>query len=98
VRRRFRLTPEARFDLLSIRQFIARDDSYAADRMIKRFETAFQLLAQFPRNGHKRDNAHTSEPVLFWPLGSYVVVYQPEPKPVLIVRVFYGARDLDALL
>ena len=98
MRRRFRITPEARFDLLSIWHYIARDNANAADRIIKRLETAFHLLARFPRKGHKRDDVHSSEPVLFWPVGSYVVVYRPEPKPVLIVRVFHGARDLDALL
>jgi plasmid stabilization system protein ParE len=98
VRRRFRLTPEARLDLLSIRQFIAQDNINAADQMINRFDKAFQLLARFPRKGHQRDDVRTSEPVLFWPVGSYVVVYRPEPKPVLIVRVFHGSRDLDALL
>src|SRR5205085_10939465 len=40
----------------------------------------------------------SSEPVLFWPVGSYVVAYGPEPRLVPIVRVFHGARDLDALL
>ena len=94
----FRVTPEARLDLLSIRQFIARDDISAADRMIKRFEAAFQLLAGFPRKGHKRDDVHSSESALFWPVGSYVVVYRPELKPILIVRVFHGARDLERLL
>jgi plasmid stabilization system protein ParE len=95
---RFKLTPEARFDLHSIWEFIARDNMDAADRVMERFETAFQLLARFPRKGHKRDDVHTSEPVLFWPVGSYVMVYRPEPKQVLIVRVFHGARDLDGLL
>jgi plasmid stabilization system protein ParE len=98
VTRRFKLTPEARLDLLSIWKFIARDDINAADRVITRLETAFQLLGRFPRKGHKRNDVHTSEPVLFWPVSSYVVVYRPEPRPVLIVRVFHGARDLDALL
>ena len=96
--RSYKLTPEARFDLPSIWTYIARDDSNAADRMIKQLEMSFHVLARFPRKGHKRDDVHTSEPVLFWPVGSYVVVYRPEPKPVLIVRVFHGARDLDALL
>jgi len=59
---------------------------------------AFSLLAQFPRNGHKRTDVQTSEPVLFWPVGSYVIVYMPDPKPIVIVRVVHGARDLDALL
>lgn len=98
MRRRYKLTPEARLDLLSIWQFIARDDVDAAERLTDRFEKAFRLLATFPRQRHKRADVHTSEPVLFWPAGSYVIVYRPEPRPIVVVRVVHGARDLDALL
>ena len=66
--------------------------------MIDRPERSIRLLAEFPHNGHKRDDVRTSEPVLFWPIGSYVIVYRPEPKPIVIVRILHGARDLDALL
>jgi plasmid stabilization system protein ParE len=85
-------------DLLSIWEYIARDDIGAADRLTERMDKAFRLLAKFPRKGHRRADVHTSEPVLFWPVGAYVVVYRPEPRPIIIVRVVHGARDLDALL
>jgi plasmid stabilization system protein ParE len=98
VKRRYKLTPEARCDLLSIWEFIAQDDIRAAGRVTDRMEQAFRRLAEFPHTGHKRDDVQTSEPVLFWPVGSYVVVYRPEPRPIVIVRVVHGARDLNALL
>ena len=98
MRRRYRFTPEARSDLLTIWQFIARDNVRAAEGLRQRLDKAFQLLAEFPRRGHKRADVRTSEPVLFWPVGSYVVVYLPEPRPVTIVRIVHGARDLNALL
>jgi toxin ParE1/3/4 len=98
VKRRYRLTPEARFDLFAIWEYIARDNVSAADRVARRLERAFQLLAAFPKKGHKRADVHTSDPVLFWPAGSYVIVYQPEPGPIVIVRIVHGARDLNALL
>jgi plasmid stabilization system protein ParE len=97
VRRRYKLTPQARYDLLSIWEFIARDSIRAADRVAERMEAAFRLLARFPKTGHKRADVHTSEPVLFWPVDSYVVAYRPEPRPVTILRILHGARDLDAL-
>ena len=84
--------------MLSIWEFIARDSAQAADRVAERLHEAFRQLAQFPRQGHLRRDVKTSEPVLFGPVGSYVVVYKPEPKPIVIVRVIHGARDLDALL
>ena len=98
MKRRFRLTPEAERDLLAIWEFIARDSFSAADRMADRLERAFRLLAEFPRKGHQRADVKLSEPLLFCPVGSYIIVYRPAPRPVLVVRILHGARDLDALL
>jgi plasmid stabilization system protein ParE len=97
VKRRYKLTPQARYDLLSIWEFIARDNIRAADRLAERMATAFRLLARLPETGHQRADVQTSEPVLFWPAGSYVVAYRPEPRPLIILRILHGARDLDAL-
>ena len=97
MRRRYKLTPQARYDLLSIWEFIARDNVRAADRLAERMEAAFRLLARFPKTGHKRADVQTSEPVLIWPAGSYLVAYRPEPRPLVILRILHGARDLDAL-
>ncbi len=98
MKRRYKLTPQARYDLLSIWEFIARDNIRAADRLAERMEAAFRLLARFPKTGHARADVHASEPVLFWPAGSYVVAYRPAPRPLVILRIFHAARDLDALL
>ncbi len=98
MKRSYRLTPEARIDLLTIWEYIARDNMTAADRVVSRLERAFYLLAAFPRKGHKRADVHSCEPVLFSATGSYVVVYQPDSKPLIIVRIVHGARDLNALL
>lgn len=98
MKRRYRLTPQARCDLLTIWEYIARDNPPAAERVHARLEKAFALLALFPLKGHRRQDVRTSEEVRFWNVGSYVVVYRPEPKPLVIVRVIHGARDLNALL
>ena len=96
--RRYRVSREAQTDLRTIWRYIARDNVSAADRVLTRLDKAFQLLAAFPNKGHRRADVSTTEPVLFWPEGSCVIVYRPQPKPILIVRVLHGARDLDALL
>ena len=98
MKRRYRLTPEARFDLFALWEYIARDNVTAADRVVRRLDRAFHLLAVFPKKGHKRADVHSSRPILFWPVGAYVIVYEPEPKPLVIVRIVHGARDLNALL
>ena len=84
--------------MLCIWEYIARDSFTAADRMTDRLERAFRLLGGFPRKGHSREDVKASGSLLFWPVGSYIVVYRPSPRPVLIIRVIHGARELDALL
>jgi plasmid stabilization system protein ParE len=48
VKRRFRLTPEARADLREILLDIATDSPDAAERLRSEFHEAFQRLAQTP--------------------------------------------------
>jgi plasmid stabilization system protein ParE len=47
--------------------------------------------------GHKRE-ALTSYPVLFWPVGNYVIIYRADRKPVEIVAVTQGGRDIPSFL
>ena len=34
----------------------------------------------------------------FWPVYSYLIVYNPETKPVQIIRVLHGMRDVEEIL
>jgi plasmid stabilization system protein ParE len=47
--------------------------------------------------GHKREDL-TDYPVLFWPVGSYLIIYRTEHRPVEIVAVTQGSRDIPAFL
>ena len=60
------------------------------------FET-FEALAGTPGQGHKRTDL-TSEAVLFFLVYSYLVVYRPEKRPLEIVAVIHGARDVRRVL
>jgi antitoxin ParD1/3/4/toxin ParE1/3/4 len=35
--------------------------------------------------------------VKFWPVFSYLVVYDPAPRPIDIVRIVHTGRDLKTL-
>jgi antitoxin ParD1/3/4/toxin ParE1/3/4 len=35
--------------------------------------------------------------VKFWPVFSYLIVYDPMIKPVGVARVLHGSQDLDAM-
>ena len=50
-----------------------------------------------PGQGHIRKDI-TARPVLFFPLYSFLVVYQPGVTPIRIMAVIRGRRDVKRLL
>jgi plasmid stabilization system protein ParE len=91
------LSEDADRDLDGIWDYIAEDNIDAADRWIGRLFDAFEIIGNSPGIGHKRDDL-TSYPVLFWPVGAYLVIYRATSKPVEIVAVTQGARDIPTFL
>ncbi|MGA2596620.1 MAG: type II toxin-antitoxin system RelE/ParE family toxin [Bryobacteraceae bacterium] len=69
----------------------------AADRWIGKLFDAFEALGQTPGMGHRREDL-TRYPVLFWPVGAYLIVYRAERRPIEIVAVTQGSRDIPAFL
>jgi antitoxin ParD1/3/4/toxin ParE1/3/4 len=55
------------------------------------------LLGREPGAGHVREDL-TSTPVKFWPVYSYLIVYDPETRPIQIIRVLHGMRDVEEIL
>ncbi|MGD0889068.1 MAG: type II toxin-antitoxin system RelE/ParE family toxin [Acidobacteriaceae bacterium] len=91
------LSVAAELDLDEIWEYIAQDNLDAADRWIGKLFDAFQLLAQTPAIGHKREDL-TPFPVLFWPVGAYLILYRAQEEWIEIVAVTQGARDIPAFL
>ena len=91
----YRITAQARRDLLTIWRHIALDNEPAADRQLDRFHETFRLLASQPMMGEDRGALRTRLRALG--CGSYVVYYEPIKKDVRIVRVIHGARDVSRL-
>jgi len=91
------LGKDAEFDVGEIWDYIAEDNIDAADRWIGKLFDAFEVLGHTPGMGHKRDDL-TSYPVLFWPVGAYLVIYRAERRPIEIVAVTQGSRDIPAFL
>ncbi len=87
----------AEFDLNEIWEFIAEDNIDAADRWIGKLFDAFEILARNPGIGHRRDDL-TAYPILFWPVGAYLILYRVQKKLIEIVAVTQGARDIPAFL
>ena len=96
----YRLTPSAENDLFEIWCYIARDSSEAANRVEEAICDACALLARSPHAGHMRPDL-TRRGVRFWtvtPFKKYVVVYDPETRPVRVLRILHGARNVRAQL
>ena len=91
------LSAGADLDLDDIWEYIAADSLDAADRWIERLFVAFDVLARTPGMGHKREDL-TSYSVLFWPVGSYLIIYRAARLPVEIVAVTRGSRDIPLFL
>ena len=94
--KRFKLSPEAAQDIREIWVYIAADSIKAARRVRLQILDACQTIARNPGIGHSREDL-TDKPVLFWPTGSYLIIYAAR-KPLEIVRVLHGARDIPSLL
>jgi plasmid stabilization system protein ParE len=94
--KRFKLSPEAAADIREIWEYIARDSFRAARRVRLDIFDACARLASNPRIGHQRDDL-TSKPILFWPVGSYLIIYRISQKSIEIVRVVHGAQDVTRL-
>ena len=96
----YQFTPQALGDLVDIWVFIAQDDATAADMVGEAILRACDFLANSPSAGRIRKEL-TALPVRFWvvqPYSNYLIAYDPEKKPLQIIRVLHGARDLPSLL
>jgi plasmid stabilization system protein ParE len=93
----FFYSPEARRDLLEIWEFIAQDNLDKADCVEREIEQAITVLAGNPELGHMRRDL-TAKSVRFWRVYSYLVIYDPATRPLEVVRILSGYRDVAALL
>jgi plasmid stabilization system protein ParE len=94
---RYVLTAEARADLAEIADFIRQDSPGAARRVVESLREAMAKLADLPEMGHVREDLAPT-PLRFWPIYSYLVIYRPESRPLQVVRILHGARDVRRLL
>ena len=97
---RYHLTPQALDDLFDIWSYIAQDSPAAADRVEQAIYLACERLAESPLTGTVRKDL-TAFPVRFWlvtPYPNYFIVYDPDKKPLQVIRILHRARNIPALL
>jgi len=94
---KYRLTRRASRDVDEIWAYIAQDNPVAAGRMLDAFVATFESIATNPKAGHTRTEVTTS-PVLFRRVREYQIIYDPRKRPVQIIAVLHGRRDLAKVL
>ena len=98
MRRRYVLAPEAASDLIQIWRYIRlRASVEIANQVESVIRSKFVFLARTPSGGHWRKDL-TDEPVKFFPVYSYLIVYRADAKPLEIVAILHGHRDIERLL
>lgn len=95
----FVLAPAARLDLLEIWDYYAVtvENVDLADRIRDELFAGFGELVKTPGMGHYRSDL-VAEPLRFWRVRDYLIIYRSEKRPLEIVRVLHGKRDVQALL
>jgi toxin ParE1/3/4 len=93
------LAPRARQDLLEAVRWIAKDNRTAAKGLRNAIARAAERIAEHPRIAPARLEL-ADESIRFLTLTGYpyIVVYDAERIPPLILRVLHGARDIPAVL
>jgi plasmid stabilization system protein ParE len=98
VRRRYILAPEAALDLVKIWRYVGNNATIEmADRVVSVIREKIVYLAGRPGAGHWRKDL-TDEPVRFFSIYSYLIVYRPETNPLQVVAILHGRRDVERLL
>jgi antitoxin ParD1/3/4/toxin ParE1/3/4 len=76
---------------------MAQEHMPAARRVLAEFQAACAKLAEHPHRGHARVDL-TDQPVRFWSVRAYDIMYRPETQPLEIVRIVHSAQDISHLL
>jgi toxin ParE1/3/4 len=85
--------PRAEADLFEIWDYIADDSETRADDFIDSVSRKFAILAERPNIGRYR--GELGENIRSFPVGRYVIYYQPVQDGIEVVRILHGARDLE---
>ena len=98
MRRRYVLAPEAALDLVKIWRYIKKESSAKdADRVEAAIRDQIVSLADRSGIGHWRQDL-TDAAVKFFPVYSYLIVYRPDTKPLHVIAILQGRRDVQQVL
>lgn len=91
----FIVSPLAKQDMREIWKFLAKLNRPSADSLIMEITSKFSTLAQFPEMGRPRNDL-----LLYlrsFAVKNYLILYQPNPIGIEILRVVHGSRDITKI-
>ena len=91
---KFRKRPRADADLDSIWRYIAADNVKAADHLIARIGSVFEMLVQNPLAGRQR--AELGRGLRSFAVANHIIFYNAQPDGIEVVRVMNSRQDIDA--
>ena len=95
---RFRISPRARRDLDGIWRYIAEASGIdRAEKVIEEIRRAILRLSDMPMMGHTRADL-PDESFRCWQVKHFLIIYKPRPRPIRVVRIVSGYRDLPEAL
>lgn len=95
---RYLLTSDAQQDLAEIKAYLVQQGGKRLARYVLReIREALRLLGRTPEAGHWREDL-TDAPLKFWTVFSYLIVYDPAKRPIEILNVVHGSRDVLGIL
>ena len=98
MKSRYVLAPEAAHDLVNIWHYIKEQSSLdMANHVEAVIRDRIVFLARNPGAGHWRKDL-TKNPVKFFPVYSYLIVYRPETKPMQVVAIVHSRREAEKIL
>ncbi len=94
----YRIAHAARSDIRQIVRYIrsVQKSPQNAKLVATRLTAHFKLLARMPGIGHRRPEISDNS-VRVSAVSGLLVVYDPESRPVLILRVLHSGRDLGSI-
>jgi plasmid stabilization system protein ParE len=94
----FVLTPSASRDIDDIFEYVLEHSGpNQALHIHKKLVDGFKMVGEYPGIGHVREDL-ADESVRVHAVFSFLVIYRSETKPVQVLRVIHGARDLNSAM
>lgn len=75
---------------------MAAHDERAADNLLDRIEATLDRLADHPRLGQRRSGGGAG--LRSFTVPPYILLYEPIPGGIRLIRVLHGARDIGGSL